>query len=196
MGRFTGTLFGLILFSALLLALPCRGEDAGMHAKIRTFMMPQYHEKDDRLQFIVYGENADNKGALVFLTNMMVDFIDNDITHVDQVKLISEITPYALSNEVRPLKKFWAHIPHSQSLVFCETATLDKTTKIMRSDRPVQFRSEYLDVDGVGFDAYQERRLLHIRSNVKMKLRTERSTSKDRKNKNAPRKTAEDYLNE
>ena len=181
MGRITGALSGLILFLFLLAAAPCSGEDAGMNAKIRSFRMPQYHKNNDRLQFIVYGDSADNKGALLFLTNMMVDVIDSDITDVKQVALIPGVTAYELSDDSPWVRQFWSKIPHSQGLIFCETATLDKTTKILRSDRPVQFRSEYLDINGVGFDAYQEKRLLHIRSNVKIKLRTEPSSARKRK---------------
>lgn len=173
MGRITYALSGLILLLTFAVAMPCSGSDAGMHAQIRTFRMPQYHKSDDRLQFIVYGEGADNKGALLFLTNMMVDVISNDISNIKDVVLIPGVTAYTLSNDSPGVRKFWSKIPHSQGLIFCETATLDKTTRILRSDRPVQFRSEYLDIDGVGFDAYQEKRLLHIRSNVKIKLRTE-----------------------
>lgn len=173
MGRITYALPGLILFLFLFAAAPCQGNETGMHARIRTFRMPQYHKNDERLQFIVYGEGADNKGALLFLSNMMVDVISDDISSVKQVKLIPGINAYKLSNDNQLVRRFWSKIPHSQGLIFCETATLDKTTRIFRSDRPVQFRSEYLDIDGVGFDAYQDKRLLHIRSDVKIKLRTE-----------------------
>lgn len=198
MGRLTGALSGLILVLFLSASFPCLGEDAGMHAKIRTFMMPQYREKDERLQFIVYGSGADNKGALLFLTDMVVDFISNEAHDAKQVTLIPGATPYPLTNAPSDTRKFWSKLPHSQGLIFSESATLDKTTKILRSDRPVQFRSEFLDVNGVGFDAYQEQRLLHIRSNVTMKLRTDRSSGKDRKAKksSSPRKSATDYLNE
>ena len=196
MGRITGTLSGLILLLFLWAAFPCLGEEAGMHAKIRTFVMPQYREKDERLQFIVYGASADNKGALLFLTDMVVDFISNDVRDVKQVLLIPGVTPYALSDESATARNFWSKLTHSQGLIFSEAATLDKTTKILRSDRPVQFRSEFLDVNGVGFDAYQDQRLLHIRSNVTMKLRTDRSSRKEQKNRKAPRKSASEYLNE
>lgn len=193
MGRISHALSGLILLAFLLAAFPCKGDDAGMHAKIRTFMMPQYHEKDERLQFIVYGASADNKGALLFLSNMVVDFVDNDVRDVKHVTLIPGVMPYTLSNETEHIRNFWQKIPHSQGLIFCETATLDKNTKILRSDRPVQFRSEFLDVDGIGFDAYQDRRLLHIRSHVKIKLRTGADPKANRKKTH---KSAEDYLKE
>lgn len=197
MGRISYALSGLILLAFLLTAFPCMGKDAGMNAKIRTFMMPQYHDKDNRLQFIVYGASADNKGALLFLTDLMVDFVDNKISDVKDVVLIPGTTPYPLLDETATARKFWSKLPHSQGLIFCETATLDKNTKILRSDRPVQFRSQFLDVNGIGFDAYQDRRLLHIRSNVKMKLRLERpSGSKKKKKGDLSRKSVDDYLKE
>ena len=193
MGRITVALSWLILLVLLCTAVPCSGDDIGMHAKIRTFMMPQYHEKDERLQFIVYGSGADNKGALLFLTDMVVDFIRNDLQDMNNVKLVPEIEGYALDTPLQSVTDFWKRLPHSQGLIFCETATLDKTTKILRSDKPVQFRSEYLDVNGVGFDAFQEKRLLHIRSNVKMQLRT--ALERDKKEKAGKKNGAAAPLN-
>lgn len=194
MGRFACALSWLILLGSLFTVLPCSGEDIGMHARIRTFMMPQYHEKDERLQFIVYGSGANNKGALLFLTDMVVDFIRNDLRDAKQVKLIPEIAWYELSTPTAEITRYWTQIPHSQGLIFCETATLDKTTKILRSDKPVKFRSAFLDVDGVGFDAYQEKRLLHIRSNVKLQLRTGYTRGKGKRGASGPRRPASDYI--
>lgn len=194
MGRSNRALSGMILLVFLLTGLACMGSDLGMHAKIRTFMMPQYQEKNQRLQFIVYGKDANNKGARLELTDLVVDFISNDVKDVREVVLIPSILPYALSDDVLFARAFWSGIPHSQGLIFCETATLDKTTQTLSSGDPVQFRSEYLDVNGIGFDAFQDKRLLHIRKNVKMKLRMERTAGKGKKGSEKDRKSVDEYL--
>lgn len=46
-------------------------------------------------------------------------------------------------------------------------AVFDKSTNILTSDETAFFRSRQLDADGVGFDAFSERKFIHIRSNVR-----------------------------
>ncbi len=191
MGRTSFTLFLLLILSLCPGFL--RGQDLGTHAKIRSFTMPQYHEKNNRLQFIVYGKRADNKGALLFLDDLVVDFMRNDLDDVNDVKMLQSVEPYSMTAPYRDILSFWKDKTHSQGIIFSEAAELDKNVKILRSDKPVQFRSSFLDVDGVGFDAYQKEKHLHIRSKVRVHLRPEK-----RKEKQAdkPYRSAADYLKE
>ena len=46
-------------------------------------------------------------------------------------------------------------------------------TKVLRGDTPAFFRSREMDIDGVGFDADYENKLIHIRSKVRMVIRPE-----------------------
>ncbi len=171
------------------------GQDLGTHAKIRSFIMPQYHEKSNRLQFIVYGDRADNKGALLFLDNLVVDFMRNGLTDVNEVRVLQDVEPYPLDAPQETIRSFWKEKDHSQGIIFSDAAELDKNVKILRSDKPVKFRSTFLDVDGVGFDAYQEEKKLHIRSGVRLHLRPEKHSGKKSDGKESYRSAA-DYLKE
>lgn len=165
-------------------------QEIGTRAKIRSFTMPQYHEKDNRLQFIVYGKSADNKGALLLLDDMVIDFIRNGLNDINQVKMLPDVLPYPLDAPAADIRAYWRGKTHSQGLVFSDAAALDKNTRMLRSDQKVKFRSNFLDVDGVGFDADQSRKFLHIRSNVKLKIR---SAPEKRPAAEVRRKSAEDY---
>lgn len=168
-----GKFLAVLLALATLPAPACflNAQELGTHAKIRAFTMPQYQEKDNRLQFIVYGKKADNKGAMLYLDDLVIDFIRNDLSDINDVKMLPDVLPYPLDTPSKDIHAFWSDKDHSQGLVFSDAAVLDKNTRMLRSDQKVKFRSTFLDVDGVGFDADQSRKFLHIRSNVKLMIR-------------------------
>ena len=90
-----------VLLTAFFLILPfsfrADAQEIGAHARIRSFTMPQYNDKDGRLQFIVYGKSADNKGALLLLDDMVIDFIRNGLEDVSTVRMLPEVLPLPLN---------------------------------------------------------------------------------------------------
>ncbi len=199
MGRINGTLSGLTAVTGLVLALflvcgPLAGQDLGARAKVRSFMMPQYNERDNRLQFIVYGDSADNRGAFLLLSGLLVDFISNRLADVNTVTMLEAAEPYDLNAPSAVIRKYWKDKTHSQGLIFAESATLDKNSMTLRSDAPVKFRSQYLDMDGVGFDAYKDRKLVHVRSGVSVNIRLD--FDRDDAELPARRKTTEEFHTE
>lgn len=103
-------------------------------------------------------------------------------------------TPYKLGARERNIQEWWkrARHKHSQAWIFIEktklnaseepvsesmtkrssdsavvVAVFDKSTNILTSDETAFFRSRQLDADGVGFDAFSDRKFIHIRSNVR-----------------------------
>ena len=102
--------------------------------------------------------------------DMVIDFIRNGLEDVSTVRMLPEVLPLPLNASAGAIREFWKGKEHSQGLVFADAAVLDKNIQVLRSDKPVKFRSPMLDVDGVGFDAYQSRKFLHIRSKVILKI--------------------------
>ena len=103
-------------------------------------------------------------------------------------------TPYKLGAKEKTIQEWWTRNrhKHSQAWIFIEktklnaaegsvsdssvkkssdsavvVAVFDKSTNILTSDETAFFRSRQLDADGVGFDAFSERKFIHIRSNVR-----------------------------
>lgn len=186
-----------ILLAVFVYAPRLNAQGIGTRAKIHSFTMPQYNERDNRLQFIVFGQDADNRGGLILLNHMIIDFIQNNLEDIQSVKILDDAIPYPLTASKKEIDDFWKDKQHSQGLVFSEKATLDKSAKILHSLKPVKFRSTFLDVDGVGFDAYQNRKFLHIRSDVKLKLRPKaREQAMSGHGSENVRKSATDFFNE
>ena len=154
---------------------------SGSYTVLKRYIYPRYNG-DSEIQYLVYGATAINKGSLIYLTTPMIDIVDGSYTSIRQIDTIDAKdpypVPYKLGSEGKILSRFWtsAHHRHSQAWIFAEKATFDKSTNILTSDDPAYFRSRQLDADGVGFDAFNDRKFIHIRSNVRVVLRLREKT--------------------
>lgn len=181
------TILRLILFvlgAALLFPFGSRGtlsaQDAGSHAVLSNYIFPLYREKDQRLQAIIFGKNAVNQGAFIHLTGTTIDMVDDNIRELAEIGAMPDFswTPYPLfQTDSAQFLQYWQNKAHARALVFTEKATYDKTSRILSSNDKVYLRSRELDIDGIGFDAYMERKFIRIRSGVKMIVRTETKES-------------------
>ena len=167
----------------LLAVLTCTGTPllaqeltSGSYTIFKRYIYPRYSGNNE-IQYLVYGATAINKGSLIYLTMPMIDIVDGSYTSIRQIDTIdkNEVypVPYKLGSEGKILRRFWtsSHHRHSQAWIFADKATFDKSTNILTSDEIAHFRSRQLDADGVGFDAFNDRKFIHIRSNVHVVLR-------------------------
>ena len=166
-----------------------RADDRGMRAAIRDYIFPQYRGDDGRLQFIIFGDEAMNRGAQVFLDQAKIDILPNSVRRLDDANIFLPHAgqrvpaPYPIMADQPTRRAYWTHPKQStvRAWIFSNKAVYDKTTNILRSEDPVHFRSREMDADGVGFDAYHEKKFIHIRSQVKVCIRPEvrRAVTKD-----------------
>lgn len=169
MGKTDGKIFCLILFLISGLFLPLFSNDgSGTAASLTNFALPEYQKESGRLQFIIYGEKATNLGAMVELIKPKIDIVRNDVKNINDVVSLAHILPYPLYSKVPQVLAYWKDKAHSQALIFTDIAEYDKNLRMLRSDAPVRFRSREIAIDGVGFDADQDRKFIHIRSKVRM----------------------------
>ena len=169
MGKVAGKIFWIVLLILGSRVTVFSADDmSGSAASLKNFALPEYSRENGRLQFILYGESARNLGARVFLTNPKIDIVKNDIIDIHSIISLATVQPYPLAWTASQVADFWKNVHHSQALIFSDDAEYDKNLKMLRGDSPVHFRSREMSVDGVGFDADQERRFIHVRSKVKV----------------------------
>ncbi len=166
-----------------------RADDRGMRAGIRDYIFPQYRGHDGRLQFIIFGDEAMNRGAQVFLDQAKIDILPNSVQRLDDANIFLPHAgqripqPYPITADQPTRRAYWEHPKQDtvRAWIYSNKAIYDKTTNILRSEDPVHFRSREMDADGVGFDAYHEKKFIHIRSQVKVCIRPEvrRAVTKD-----------------
>ena len=159
-----GTLLRLILLTGCLGIVSLFADDASGTAASLT----EYSKSSGRLQFSLYGEKATNLGAMIMLVKPKIDIVKDDMKNIRDIVSLADAEPYPLTFTPQQVMDYWKDKQHSQSLIFSDDAEYDKNLRMLRSDAQVHFRSREISVDGVGFDADQDRRFIHIRSKVRM----------------------------
>lgn len=184
MGSAASTLFARLLTLILfLLPLLCLYGQSGskVQAGVKNYVLPQYREKDGRLQYIIYGDRAENSGALMYLDGAKIDILQDFADNLEKAKIFLPSrgekvpAPYSIQGKMEGRKNFW-NMPKQKPVrawIFTDRAVYDKNTGILRSDGPANFRSREIDVDGVGFDAYTKKKFIHIRSKVRVVIHPE-----------------------
>ena len=167
MGKFAGTVFWLALLIAGIVTY-ADDDMSGSAATMKNFALPEYSKDNGRLQFILYGDSARNLGALIFLEKPKIDIVKNDVGNIHQVVSFASLQPYPLTWTAGQVADFWKGKGHSQAVIFSDSAEYDKNLRMLRGDTPVYYRSPEISVDGVGFDADQDRKFVHVRSKVKI----------------------------
>lgn len=160
-----------MLISFCAPSLFAQASNSGIPVVVKNFMLPQYSSDGMVLQFIVFGEQANNIGATIHLTKPILGIVTEDLKDINQIRPLTGTPPYPLSSTEAEHRKFWSGKDAYRALIFSPDATLDKTTMILRGNEPAYFRSRELDVDGVGFDADHKRKLVHVRSKVRIVIR-------------------------
>lgn len=171
---------------------------SGSYTILKRYIYPRYNGNNE-VEYIVYGKTAVNKGSLINLSSPMIDLVDGSYTSIRQIETIKPSDlypePYPLGSREKTIQRFWndTHHRHSQAWIFANEAVFDKSTNILTSDDAAHFRSRQLDADGVGFDADNDRKFIHIRSGVRVVLRLkEKKVSAEEQEQPGPQQQKEE----
>ena len=198
MVKTAGKIFWIVLLTVCgVLSVSAADDMSGSAASLKNFALPEYSKSTGRLQFILYGDTARNLGALVVLTQPKVDIVRNEVSNILDVVSLAHALPYPLTWTAGQVADFWKDKKHSQALIFADSAEYDKNLRMLRGDAPVHYRSREMSVDGVGFDADQDRKFVHVRSKVRVVIypdarrRSAPSAEKERKPERKPEQKTE-----
>lgn len=195
MGFSHDKIFRLILLAAAVLTTPLLRADSnsGAAATLQDLILPNY--KGTELQYVLYGERAVNLGATITIYNPLIDIVSRNLPDVEVITLlknvkspdpgvmkITKLDPqriYPIKTDYKLVKEFWAKVPHSQALISSTSAVYDKNKKTVTGEGYAHLRTRDLDIDGVGFDANQRTKFVHIRSKVSAVFRPGAGKLKD-----------------
>lgn len=138
---------------------------------LSNFKLPEYND-EGKLQVVCYGGKADAKGIIVGLEDVLVDFVQDNIKNIDEVKNFEGLKLYSIDMTPKKVEEFWKDKPHSRALLGAPEAKIDRVQKTIRGDGKVHLRSRLMDIDGVGFDVDFPSKTVHIRSKVTVVIRT------------------------
>ena len=170
MGRINAALYYRLIAVLLLVATTVTADP--VTGTIKGVKFPEY-DNAGKLEYMLYSKIANPRGVIIDMQGVLVDFVQsgisvNQINDNRHVKLYSIDQAAALDKEI---PAFWLKYPYSKA--FCRTpkAKYDRASKLIQGDEKVRFRTEQMDIDGIGFDMDQKAGKLHIRSNVHVVLR-------------------------
>ncbi len=147
--------------------------DDGAAATFVDFKAPQYEVGTGKLMFIVYGKSGHSSGINIFLNDVLLDMVKNNVKDIDNIKDLKDLKLYEIGTGRLDVYEFWRQLPHCEALIYSIEAIYNRNNQTISSDKMIKFRSRMLDVDGVGFDGSYFSKELHIRKNVKVILRPE-----------------------
>ncbi len=161
--------------AAVLLALgvvcPLSGADSFedlQGVKMQQIRLPFY--KDNRLQLLLFGDQAVKNGRIIQLTKPVVDMIRKD-AGVDDVVFDKAAVQYALGAPFHEVLLFWLKKSYCEGCVFTENADVSQDSKEIFSADRIFLRTPMLDLDGNGFRANYQRRDMTVHGPVDFILR-------------------------
>ncbi len=184
------TLFRSLTILILLFSINIMAQTGGIgtSAAMEDFALPEYKKGGGELQYIVYGKKAQNLGAFINISGPILDVVRKG-TDIFSVKQLLGQKLYPFGSDAKTVAGFWNEFSTSDAILSTESAVYDKKTKILRGDEVVELRSRELDMQGVGFDADFNKRIIHIREKVKVIIRSqERMKDNNSENKKSTEK--------
>jgi hypothetical protein len=166
------TLFVFIL-GILPYAVSAQASKGAATAKLKNFKLPKYNDKTGKLEFIIYGDEAEATGIVVPIKDALVDVVKKEVKKVGDIKDLKGVKLYKIPTDTDEVVKFWKDKPHSNALIFTPQAEYDRSNLVMKGDKEIFVRSYLMDLDGVGFVADQKSETIFVKSKVKVVYRSE-----------------------
>ena len=101
-----------------------------------------------------------------------------------------EAKPIGVRFEMKGVKVVWLgeSIKDVKGTVKTPKAIYNQSTKMVAGNEQITYRSKEVDIDGVGFDIDQEKQVIHIRSEVKVTLKGDLASKKQKRESRKRRK--------
>ncbi|MFA6714336.1 MAG: LptA/OstA family protein, partial [Victivallaceae bacterium] len=160
-----------ILFLSALLLLNCagsRGDELGA-LKIYKARLPIYHKK--RLQLMIFCAVMTRKADKIFAEEAVIDIFKRNI-NINNIKYLEDIKPYVLGTTPADVAEFWKDKTFSHGFIYSSKAIIQQESKVASGNEKVFFRSPQLDLNGIGFTANFDTRVIKVLEDVDILIRT------------------------
>ncbi|MCP3965574.1 MAG: hypothetical protein GY750_12830 [Lentisphaerae bacterium] len=167
--KFTKSLKVAILALSLLTPLLLFADAEDIRG-FKTFnaRLPIYHKQ--RLQFLIYSTQVTKQGSKILADDAIIDIVRKGVD-LDHIQYMDGVKPYPLGSPYSVAEKFWLANPHSEGYVASSKASIDQATKTASGNREVFLRSPQMDLNGVGFTANFDKRIVHVGKDVHIIIR-------------------------
>ena len=167
----------LLLLSACLAAMT--SDELGA-LKIYKVKMPIYSKK--KLQFMIFCEEMTRKADKIYTTDAIIDLIKRD-TPLNKIVYLEGVKAYKLGMSGKPLKEFWKDKTSTNGFISTSKAIILQNSKVASGSEKVYFRSPQLDLNGVGFTANFDTRIVKVLKDVNIIIRMDSEDPKKEQEK-------------
>lgn len=160
----------IYLLTILLLALSgttAFSDELGA-LKVYKARLPIYNKQ--RLRYMIFCAMMSRKGDKLYADDAIIDLIKS---HVDINKIVyyDDLKLYKLGTSPEKVAEFWKDKLNSIGFISSSKATVLQESKIASGDKEVFFRSSQIDLNGVGFTANFDTRVIKVLDKVDIIIR-------------------------
>ncbi len=123
-----------------------------------------------RLKYMLFYTAMSREANKIYVDDAIIDLIKN---HIDVNKIVyyHDLKLYKLGTSLEETAKFWSNKTNSIGFLSSSKATILQESNIASGDKAVFFRSPQIDLDGVGFTANFDTRIMKVLSKVDIIIR-------------------------
>lgn len=136
--------------------------------KVYKARLPIYNKK--RLQYMIFCAIMTRKADKIYADDAIIDLVKNNVD-VNKIKYLEDIKPYKLGTSPANVAEFWKDKTNSLGFISSSKATIIQESKVASGNEKVFFRSPQLDLNGVGFTANFDTRIIQVLQDVDIIIR-------------------------
>jgi hypothetical protein len=121
--------------------------------------------------FVTFAEQHTEKITLV---NLKLPVYQNDSAVPVIILYAEEAKPIGINFELKGVKLKWlgTAVSDIRGVVTTPAAIYDRSSNMITGNKWIKYRSKEMDLDGIGFDIDQLKQTIHIRSGVKVAIKS------------------------
>jgi lipopolysaccharide export system protein LptA len=172
-GKTDGALYILKKIIYLLIALFISGATTAIcdelgGLKVYKARLPIYNKK--RLQYMIFCAVMTRKADKIYADDAIIDLVKNNID-VNKIKYLEDVKPYKLGTSPVDVAEFWKDKTNTLGFISSSKATIIQESKVASGNEKVFFRSPQLDLNGIGFTANFDTRIIKVLQDVDIIVR-------------------------
>ena len=136
--------------------------------KVYKARLPIYNKQ--RLRYMIFCAVMTRKADKLYANDAIIDLIKNNID-INKIVYYDDLKLYELGMSPEKVAGFWENKTNSIGFISSSKATVLQESKIASGDKEVFFRSPQIDLNGLGFTANFDTRVVEVLNKVNIVVR-------------------------
>ncbi|NOY75180.1 MAG: hypothetical protein GXP32_05240 [Kiritimatiellaeota bacterium] len=130
--------------------------------------------------FVMAGTTDQEKMTLF---KLKLPVYQNDSPVPVAILYADEAKPIGINFELKGVKLDWIGVSVSdvKGVVTTPSAVYDRSTNLISGNKWIKYRSKEMDLDGIGFDIDQAAQTIHLRSEVKVTIKSKMESNREKR---------------